>query len=104
DVLLDNPREVPAENPKDDEEEEIDVDKDEEIDDPEIIHPYKEMDPVNRQPPDSDSEPEEVVAPIGRFTLQLLPLIRRFSSTFYVGEGSSSIAFSANHRKVFTPG
>ncbi|GKC65458.1 hypothetical protein Tco_1098056 [Tanacetum coccineum] len=82
DVLLDNLREVPVENPEDDEEEEMDVDKDEEMDDPEIIHPYEEMDPVYRPPPDSDSEPEEAVAPVG----------------------SSSTDFSSNQRKVFTPG
>ncbi|GKD74552.1 putative reverse transcriptase domain-containing protein [Tanacetum coccineum] len=33
-----------------------------------------------------------------------LPHIRRFSGTFYIGEGSSSIAFSVNHRKIFALG
>ncbi|GKC87131.1 hypothetical protein Tco_1147780 [Tanacetum coccineum] len=70
------------------------------VDDHEIIHPYNEMDPLNRPPPDFDSEPEEAVAPVGRSTLQFLLPIRRFSGTVYVGEGSSSTAFTANHRKM----
>ncbi|GJX62817.1 hypothetical protein Tco_0295717, partial [Tanacetum coccineum] len=61
------------------------------------------MDPLNLPPPDSNSEPEEAVASVGRSTLQLLLPIRRFSGTVYVGEGSSSTAFTANHRKVSAP-
>ncbi|GJU67876.1 hypothetical protein Tco_1254135 [Tanacetum coccineum] len=109
DVPLDKSEDVPTENLKDDkeeelEEEEMDVDEDEEMDDPEIMHPYEEMGPLSRPLPDSDTEPKEAVAPVGRSTLQLLPHIRRFSSTLYVEEGSSSTAFSVNHRKVFAPG
>nr|GEU53163.1 putative reverse transcriptase domain-containing protein [Tanacetum cinerariifolium] len=96
---------VLAKNPKDDKEEELEEEEseEEEMDDPKIIHPYKEMDPHNRPTPDYDSEPEEAVAPVGRSTLKLLPPIRKFSSTFYVREGSSSTTFTANHRKVFAP-
>ncbi|GKA53226.1 hypothetical protein Tco_0746541 [Tanacetum coccineum] len=57
------------------------------VDDHEIIHPYNEMDPLNRPPPDFDSEPEEAVAPVGRSTLQFLLLSPGFSGTVYVGEG-----------------
>ncbi|GJV73894.1 hypothetical protein Tco_1493889, partial [Tanacetum coccineum] len=37
--------------------------------DPKIINPYEEADPLNRPPPDSDSEPEVVADPVGRSTL-----------------------------------
>ncbi|GKD80225.1 putative reverse transcriptase domain-containing protein, partial [Tanacetum coccineum] len=82
--------------------EEMDVDDDDGMDDPEVIHPYEEDDPLNRPPPDFDSEPEAVAAPVGRSTLQLLPPICRFSGTFYVGEGSSATDFTIDHCKVST--
>ncbi|GKE14794.1 hypothetical protein Tco_1422371, partial [Tanacetum coccineum] len=61
--------------------EEIDVDDDDRMDDPEVIHPYEEDDPLKRPPPDSDSELEAVASP-----------------------GSSAIAFTTDHYKVSTPG
>ncbi|GJX58580.1 putative reverse transcriptase domain-containing protein [Tanacetum coccineum] len=84
-------------------EDEMDMDGDEAMDGPEIIHPYEEVDPLN-PPPGLDSEPEDVIVPTSRLTLQLLPPIHRFSGNFYVGEGSSSDASVVNHRKVFAPG
>ncbi|GJV13277.1 hypothetical protein Tco_1354818 [Tanacetum coccineum] len=82
----------------------MDMDNDEAMDGPEIIHPYEEVDPLNPPPPGSDSEPEDMIVPTSRPTLQLLPHIRRFSCKFYVIEGSSFDASIANHLKVFTPG
>ncbi|GKE26359.1 hypothetical protein Tco_1441743, partial [Tanacetum coccineum] len=35
---------------------------DDDVDDAEIIHPYEEADPLNRPPPDLDTEPEAVAA------------------------------------------
>ncbi|GJS62623.1 hypothetical protein Tco_0657407, partial [Tanacetum coccineum] len=52
------------------------MDIDDEADDPEIIDPYEEVDPLNPPPP----------------------------GNFYVGEGSSSAAYAANHHRVFAPG
>nr|GEU94963.1 hypothetical protein [Tanacetum cinerariifolium] len=46
------------------------------------------------------SKPEDETVPTGRYTLQLLPPVHRFSGNFYVGEGSSI----ASLRKVFRPG
>nr|GEY16335.1 hypothetical protein [Tanacetum cinerariifolium] len=43
--------------------EEMDVD-DDGMDDPEVIHPYEEADPLNRPPLDFDYEPEAVAAPV----------------------------------------
>ncbi|GKG44555.1 hypothetical protein Tco_0485993, partial [Tanacetum coccineum] len=63
---------------------EMDMDGDEAMDGPEIIHPYEEVDPLN-PPPGLDSEPEDVIVPTSRLTLQLLPPIHRFSGNFYVG-------------------
>ncbi|GJW37809.1 putative zinc finger, CCHC-type, retrotransposon gag domain protein [Tanacetum coccineum] len=54
---------------------EIGLDIDDEADDTEIIDPYEEVDPLNPPPP----------------------------GNFYVGEGSSSAASAANHRRVFAP-
>nr|GEU64828.1 hypothetical protein [Tanacetum cinerariifolium] len=107
DVPLDNPWVVPAENSENneeeleedemevDDEEEIDVDDEDEMDDPEIINPYEEVDPLNRPSPNFNYEP--VAAHVGRSTLQLLPSIRRFLGTFYVRDGSSATAFIVNH-------
>ncbi|GKA79636.1 hypothetical protein Tco_0786232, partial [Tanacetum coccineum] len=86
------------------EDDEMDVEIEDDVDDAEIIHPYEEADPLNRPPPDSDSEPETAAAPVGRSTLRLLPPIRRFSGTFYVREGSSATAFTVDHCKVSAPG
>ncbi|GJU75393.1 hypothetical protein Tco_1272463 [Tanacetum coccineum] len=86
-----------------DDKEEIDVDDEDEMDDSEIINPYEEVDPLNRPPPNSDSKPEAVAAPVGHSTLHPLPHIRRFFGTFYIGEGSSATAFNTNHCKVSAP-
>nr|GEY64585.1 hypothetical protein [Tanacetum cinerariifolium] len=43
---------------------------------------------------DVEEEIDVVAAPVGRSTLQLLPLIHRSSGTFYLEEGSSATAFS----------
>ncbi|GJZ72771.1 hypothetical protein Tco_0636917, partial [Tanacetum coccineum] len=61
-----------------DDKEEIDVDDEDEMDDSEIINPYEEVDPLNRPPPNFDSEPEAVATPVGHSTLHPLPHIRRF--------------------------
>ncbi|GKE47595.1 hypothetical protein Tco_1478853 [Tanacetum coccineum] len=62
----------------DEEEEEVEEMDDDEVqvddndeDDVEAIHPYKEADPLNRPPPDSDNEIEYVtaVAPVNSSTL-----------------------------------
>nr|GFA41409.1 hypothetical protein [Tanacetum cinerariifolium] len=42
--------------------EEVDVEIDDDADDAEVIHPYKEVDPLNRPPPDSSAKHEAVAA------------------------------------------
>ncbi|GJY36973.1 hypothetical protein Tco_0422351 [Tanacetum coccineum] len=82
------------------EDDEMDVDNDE--DDVEVVHPYEEADPLNRPPPDSDMETvfARATAPVTSSTLQPLPPICQFSSTFYIGEGSSAKAFNADNCRV----
>ncbi|GJY12511.1 hypothetical protein Tco_0381820 [Tanacetum coccineum] len=67
----------------DDEEEEVDEMEDDEMDvdndedDAEVVHPYEEVDPLNRPPPDTDKENvfARATAPVTSFTLQPLPPI-----------------------------
>ncbi|GKE35997.1 hypothetical protein Tco_1455319 [Tanacetum coccineum] len=104
------------EDDEEEEEEEEDPEMEEEMeeendddDDAEAINPYKEADPLNLPPPDSDTKSEDMeVAPtpddheqeaeadtIG--TITRVPYsVRLFSGTFYVGSGPS--------RQVFAPG
>nr|GEU53612.1 hypothetical protein [Tanacetum cinerariifolium] len=87
------------------EDDEMDVEIDDNVDDAEIIHPFEDTDPLNRPPPDSDTKPEAVAAaPAGHATLQPLPPLRRFSSTFYISERSSATPFNADICKVSAPG
>nr|GEY58948.1 hypothetical protein [Tanacetum cinerariifolium] len=92
---------------EDDDEDEMEVKEDDEmeaeiddvVDDAEIIHPYKEADPLNKPPPDSNTGPEAVavsLASTGHATLHPLGI--------YVGDGSSSTTFTADHYKVYAPG
>ncbi|GKA65709.1 hypothetical protein Tco_0765416 [Tanacetum coccineum] len=97
---------------EEDDEDEMEVEEDDEmndeieddVDDAEIINPYEEADPLNKPPPDSDFEPKTTTTPVGHATLQLLPPIRRFLGTFYVGEGSSATTFTADNCTVSAPG
>ncbi|GKG63778.1 hypothetical protein Tco_0645171, partial [Tanacetum coccineum] len=72
---------------KDDEEDEMEAEEakevEVEIDDDEVIHPYEEDDPLNKSPPDLDTEPEVVAVataptPASHATLQPLPPLHRF--------------------------
>ncbi|GJZ89330.1 putative reverse transcriptase domain-containing protein [Tanacetum coccineum] len=77
---------IPDHAPVDEmEDDEMDVDNDEEDvevndeDDTEVVHTYKEVDPLNRPPLDSDEETmfTRATAPVTSSTLQPLPLIRQ---------------------------
>ncbi|GKB63559.1 hypothetical protein Tco_0919745, partial [Tanacetum coccineum] len=48
------------EEEKPQEEEDMDIDDEEDKNEPELMFPYEEADPLNPPPPASDSEPEDV--------------------------------------------
>ncbi|GKC78058.1 hypothetical protein Tco_1128832 [Tanacetum coccineum] len=106
-ILKDDEEEEEGEDPE--MEEEMEEENDDDDDDAEVINLYKEADPLNLPPPDSDTESEDTaVAPtpddheqgddaatVG--TITRIPYsVRPFSSTVYVGTGPS--------RQVFAPG
>ncbi|GKC51838.1 hypothetical protein Tco_1074583 [Tanacetum coccineum] len=90
---------------EDDEDEEMKVeDNDGENYDAEVYNPYEEADPLNRPPPSLEIAEREIMnAPITRSTLPLIPPIRQFAGTFYVGEGSSATVFNPALCKVYPP-
>ncbi|GJZ80148.1 hypothetical protein Tco_0644985 [Tanacetum coccineum] len=90
---------------EDEEDEEIEVEDNDDENDAEIIHPYEETDPLNSPPPSPETAEQEFMsAPVRRSTLQPIPPIKQFSSTFYVGEGSSATVFNPALCKVYPPG
>ncbi|GJZ80146.1 hypothetical protein Tco_0644983 [Tanacetum coccineum] len=93
-------KEEDKEEIEDEEDEEMEVKDNDDENDAEIIHPYEESDPLNRPPPSPETAKQEFMsAPIRWSTLQPIPPIRQFSSTFYVGEGSSATVFNPAYAK-----
>nr|GEY33265.1 putative reverse transcriptase domain-containing protein [Tanacetum cinerariifolium] len=65
---------------EEDNEEEMEVEDNDDENDSEIIHPYKEADPLNKPPPSPKiAEQEFMNAPVTQSTLQPLPPIRQFT-------------------------
>ncbi|GJX10733.1 putative reverse transcriptase domain-containing protein [Tanacetum coccineum] len=84
------------------EDEDTEVEDNDDENDAEIIHPYEEVDPLNRPPPSPETAEREFMnAPISQSTLQPIPPIRQFTGTFYVGEGSSATVFNPALCKVY---
>nr|GEX39868.1 hypothetical protein [Tanacetum cinerariifolium] len=62
---------------EEDDEEEMEVEDNNDKNDAEIIHPYEEVNPLNRPPPSPETAEQEFMnAPVSRSTLQPLPPIR----------------------------
>ncbi|GJS37744.1 hypothetical protein Tco_0419182 [Tanacetum coccineum] len=70
----------------------------------EEISPYKDVDPLNPPPPNSDSEFKDEVIPTRGPTFQLPPPIRRFSGSVYVRGESSFAAYVDDDGDRLTPG
>ncbi|GKA59196.1 hypothetical protein Tco_0758509, partial [Tanacetum coccineum] len=102
-ILEDDEEEEKEEDPKMEEE----MEEENDDDDVEVINPYKEADPLNLPPPDSDTESEDTaVAPtpddheqeveadtVGTIT-RVPYYVRPFSGTVYVGTGPSRQVFA----------
>ncbi|GKA58979.1 putative reverse transcriptase domain-containing protein [Tanacetum coccineum] len=91
---------------EDEEDKEMEVeDNDGKNDDAEVYNPYEEADPLNRPPPSPKTAEREIMNTlVTRNTLQPIPPIRQFSSTFYVGEGSFATVFNPALCKVYPLG
>ncbi|GJR91197.1 hypothetical protein Tco_0215208 [Tanacetum coccineum] len=85
-------------------EEEMDVDDDDEMNEPELIFPYEEADPLNPPPPGSDSKPEVEIVPARGPTFQLPPHISRFSGSVYIQGEPSSAAYVDDDGDSLMPG
>ncbi|GJY53112.1 hypothetical protein Tco_0444776 [Tanacetum coccineum] len=90
---------------EDEEDEEMEVEDNDDENDAEIIHPYEEVDPLNRPPPSPETVEQEFMNDfVSWSTLHPIPPIRQFTGTFYVGEGSSATVFNPALCKVYPPG
>ncbi|GJT42788.1 hypothetical protein Tco_0951503 [Tanacetum coccineum] len=104
--LVGSEEEVVEEEMEDEEDKEMEVeDNDGKNDDAEVYNPYEEADPLNRPPPSPKTAEREIMNTlVTRNTLQPIPPIRQFSSTFYVGEGSFATVFNPALCKVYPLG